>query len=51
VTLVDGGGGLWNVPAGAVLTADQFRAFKQGGLYFNAHSLSYPDGEIRGQIQ
>ena len=41
---------MFSVPAGAVFTADQFRAFKQGGLYFNAHSAVFPSGEIRGQI-
>lgn len=39
------------VPAGTVFTADQFKAFKQGGLYFNAHSATFPGGEIRGQIR
>lgn len=50
VPLTDAGGGVFNVPAGATLTADQFRAFKQGELYFNAHSTTNPGGEIRGQI-
>ncbi len=40
----------FTVPAGVVFTADQFKAFKQGGLYFNAHSAAFPGGEIRGQI-
>jgi CHRD domain len=34
-----------------VLTADQFSAYKQGNLYFNAHSIVFPGGEIRGQIR
>jgi CHRD domain len=51
VPLTDAGGGVFNVPAGAVLTADQFAAYKQGNLYFNAHSTTYPSGEIRGQIR
>jgi hypothetical protein len=42
---------VWNVPANATLTADQFKAFKQGNLYFNAHSTAFPGGEIRGQIR
>ena len=42
---------VFSVPAGTVLTADQFKAFKQGGLYFNAHSAAFPGGEIRGQIR
>ncbi len=50
IPLTDAGGGVFNVPAGAVLTADQFRAYKQGDLYFNAHSATNPGGEIRGQI-
>jgi hypothetical protein len=51
VPLTDAGGGVFNVPAGSVLTADQFGAYKQGNLYFNAHSAAYPGGEIRGQIR
>lgn len=51
VPLTDAGGGVFNVPAGSVLTADQFGAYKQGNLYFNAHSATYPGGEIRGQIR
>jgi CHRD domain len=51
VSLTDAGGGVFNVPAGAVLIADQFAAYKQGNLYFNAHSTTYPGGEIRGQIR
>jgi hypothetical protein len=51
VPLTDAGAGVFNVPAGATLTADQFRAFKQGELYFNAHSTANPGGEIRGQIR
>lgn len=42
---------VFSVPAGTVFTADQFKAFKQGGLYFNAHSAAFPSGEIRGQIR
>lgn len=50
VGLSDAGGGVWSVPPGAVLTADQLKAFKQGNLYFNAHTPAFPGGEIRGQI-
>lgn len=50
VTLINAGGGNWTVPAGTVLSAEQFRDYKQGGLYFNAHSINNRDGEIRGQI-
>ena len=48
--LTNAGSGLWNVPANTVLTAGQLKSFKQGNLYFNAHSTTYPAGEIRGQI-
>ena len=50
VTLTDAGGGTWTVPANTVLTADQLKAYKQGNLYYNAHSAAFPGGEIRGQI-
>lgn len=53
VDLSDQGNGIWSVPANASasLTAEQFKAFKQGNLYFNAHSAAFPGGEIRGQIR
>ncbi|UUZ65372.1 CHRD domain-containing protein [Polaromonas sp. P1-6] len=46
-----GGGNVWAVPANTVLSADQLRAYKQGDLYYNAHSIAFPNGEIRGQIR
>jgi hypothetical protein len=45
------GSGVWQVPANAVaLTADQIAKFTAGNLYFNAHTVANPGGEIRGQI-
>ena len=43
--------GTWSVPADTTFTADQLKAYKQGNLYFNAHSAAFPGGEIRGQIR
>ncbi len=43
--------GTWSVPANTSFTADQLKAYKQGNLYFNAHSTAFPGGEIRGQIR
>jgi hypothetical protein len=51
IPLNNAGGGVWTVPANSRLTAAQYLAFKQGNLYFNAHSVLFPDGEIRGQIR
>ena len=51
VPLTNTGGGVWSVPANTRLTAEQFKAFKDGNLYFNAHSTQFPNGEIRGQIR
>ena len=51
VPLNSAGAGVWAVPPNTRLTAGQFAAFKQGNLYFNAHSVLFPDGEIRGQIR
>lgn len=45
-----GNGGEWQVPAGALLTAEQLNAFSQGQLYLIATSAKYPRGEVRGQI-
>jgi hypothetical protein len=51
VPLTLAGSGVWAVPANTVLSAEQLRAFKQDNLYYNAHSVLFPDGEIRGQIR
>jgi hypothetical protein len=40
----------WNVPADALLTAEQLAALSQGRLYVVAASADHPLGEIRGQI-
>ena len=42
--------GEWDVPASALLTADQVTALLQGKLYVIATSAANPAGEIRGQI-
>jgi len=51
VPLTSTGAGVFSVPDNTVLTADQFKAYKQGNLYYNAHSVANPGGEIRGQIR
>jgi len=51
VTLTNTSGNVWAVPANTTLTAEQLKAYKQGSLYYNAHSLLFPGGEIRGQIR
>jgi hypothetical protein len=42
--------GEWQVPAGALLTAQQRSALAQGRLYLVATSAAHPAGEVRGQI-
>jgi Bacterial Ig domain/CHRD domain len=42
--------GEWQLPANALLTAEQLTALSQGKLYVIATSAAYPRGEIRGQI-
>jgi hypothetical protein len=41
----------WSVPANTTFSASQLKAYKEGNLYFNAHSTAFPAGEIRGQIR
>jgi hypothetical protein len=51
IPLVKGGENVWEVPAGAKLTADQYKAYKSGDLYVNVHSAAHKGGEIRGQLK
>lgn len=51
IPLVSTSTGVFSVPANTVFTADQFKAYKQGNLYYNVHSVAFPGGEIRGQIR
>ena len=44
-------GDTYSVPAGAKLTADQYKAYQAGELYVNVHSEANKGGEIRGQIK
>ena len=50
VPLDNTGADAFSVPANTTLTAEQWLAFQQGNLYYNAHSAQFPNGEIRGQI-
>jgi len=52
ITLEAHGGtaGEWDVPANALLTAEQVTALQQGKLYVIASSAANPRGEVRGQI-
>ncbi|MGH8599139.1 MAG: CHRD domain-containing protein [Burkholderiales bacterium] len=51
IPLTKSGDNTWSVPAGAKLTDDQYKAFKNGGLYVNVHSDAHKAGEIRAQIK
>jgi hypothetical protein len=51
ITLANGdAAGEWDVPANALLTAEQVTALQQGRLYVIATSAANPRGEVRGQI-
>jgi len=51
VPLVKTADGVWSVPPGAKLTADQLKAFQAGELYVNAHTPTNKGGEIRTQLK
>lgn len=51
VPLTKSGDNGWSVPAGAKLTADQYKAYKAGELYVNVHSAANKGGELRGQLK
>ncbi|HEY0768300.1 MAG TPA: CHRD domain-containing protein [Steroidobacteraceae bacterium] len=42
--------GEWDLPANALLSAEQVTALMQGKLYAIASSAAHPKGEIRGQL-
>jgi hypothetical protein len=48
--LTNTGTGTWTVAPNTILSADNYLAYKQGNLYFNAPSPQFPNGEIRGQV-
>lgn len=41
----------WSVGPGAKLTDDQYKVFKDDGLYVNVHSKAHQGGEIRAQLK
>jgi predicted TIM-barrel enzyme len=45
-----GGPDIWVVPDNTTLSSANVNDFRNGNLYFNIHSVAFPGGEIRGQI-
>jgi hypothetical protein len=45
-----GGPSHWFVPDNTTLSTADVTGFQNGNLYYNIHSVTFPDGEIRGQI-
>lgn len=51
IALTKGADGVWNVPADAKLSDEQYAGLKAGNLYVNVHSAEHKPGEIRGQLK
>lgn len=51
IALTGSAGGVWSVPAGAKLTAEQLEDYKAGKLYVNVHTAEHKGGEIRAQLK
>lgn len=51
VPLVKSAEGVWSVPPGAKLTAEQLKAYRAGELYVNVHTAANKGGEIRAQLK
>lgn len=50
ITLNRGEGGVWTVPPGSKLTAEQLSLYRTGALYVNVHTDANKGGEIRTQL-
>lgn len=51
IPLTKTGDGVWSVPAGAKLNAEQMKAYEAGDLYVNVHSDAHKGGEVRAQMK
>lgn len=51
IPLTKTGDGVWSVPAGARLSAEQMKSYQAGDLYVNVHSEAHKGGEIRAQLK
>jgi hypothetical protein len=51
ITLTKTAEGVWSVPPGAKLTAEQLKSYQAGELYVNVHTEANKGGEIRAQIK
>lgn len=51
IPLTKSGDGVWSVPAGAKLSAEQMKSYEAGDLYVNVHSDAHKGGEVRAQMK